>query len=978
MMDHKTWLWKKRSTEKTLVAADKSNASQRINEEEIQIQILQTDKVELERDLKILNEKLSFAHSDCNAKDELVEKHEKMAQEALAGWEKAESEAMSMKQELDDVKRQRVSGEERITQLDMALKECMQQLRFVRDEQEQRIHDAVVKTSGEFEKARIVLEEKLADTDRKLSKLGVENTQLSKALLAKEKLIQDVNEQRTRVEVDFKALMIRLESTEKENTSLKYEVRVLEKELEIRSEEREFNRRTADVAHKQHLESAKKIAKLESECQRLRVLVRKRLPGPAALAKMKNEVEILGRDRVETRRRNSNPSSSGSVDLAMDNFPDTPSKRLNYLVEKLNALEEENKSLKETQNNKTSQIDMESERSMHLPYELSVASMSDMGSDDKVSSGESLASALFSDLEHFKNGKRMGTLLQKTVGASDIDLMDDFAEMEKLAVVSLDKPFGSPHLASIEGSEIVDTLENRSVSVHSDVSGYGCWKHPDKSALMDSALEIIGDGTSFEKKKHHKVQSNLNKSMRKIIELVEGISLPSLDYGAFEKDGGYFTNKDSETTSGYMVRVFQWKTSELRAVLQQFIRSCNDFLIGEADFEKFAEELTLCLDWVINHCFSLQDVSSMREKVKKHFNWDESHSESEVEVGTPSQCSEADKLRALKEKLSHLPRNDCKVEDTQCNVRLEDKKLEDKLPNMEYANQDLEGRLQSEFGKSESLMIQLQESDKTRKGLQRDLETLKGSNGMIENQIDHHKSVNADLDTQLKDARAELNKAHQRFASPETKVENKSDCREELEATCVDLQFQPERVKNTETPKGDTTQEEKQLRSEWEITAASEKLAECQETILNLGKQLKALAAPKDSALLDNLVSNPSDNFSTTPPKKSINQRSSLLDKMLAEDNARNTMEVFSISGLKTPPAFLHGNSGSSLHPHGKEDSPERFLYRIGSKCNGNEAEHGSLAITPVKKNGGGGLFKKLLWRRNKGKNKKLNLPFAC
>lgn len=709
---------------------------------------------------------------------------------------------MLLKQEIGEVKRQRVAGEERITQLDMALKECMQQLRFIRDEQERRIHDAVVKTSGEFEKARVVLEEKLADTERRLSKLGVENTQLSKALLAKEKLIQDVNEQRTRAEVDFKALMIRLESTEKENTSLKYEVRVIEKELEIRNEEREFNRRTADLAHKQHLESVKKIAKLESECQRLRILVRKRLPGPAALAKMKNEVEVLGRDRVETRRRNSIPSPSGSVDLAMDNFPNTPSKRLNYLVEKLYALEEENKSLKDILSKKTSQIDIESERNMHLPYELSVASMSDMSSDDKVSCAESLASALISDMEHFKNGKRMGTLLQKTVGASDIDLMDDFVEMEKLAIVSVDKPFGSPHLASVEGSEIVDALENGSVSVHSDVSGYGCWKYPDKLPLMDSALGMVGDGTSFEKKKHREVHSNLNKSMRKIIELVEGISLPSLDYGASEKDGSYFANKDSETTSDYMVRVFQWKTSELRAVLQQFICSCNDFLIGEADFENFAEELTLCLDWVINHCFSLQDVSSMRETIKKHFDWDESHSESEVEVRTPSQFSEADKLRALKERLLHLPRNDCKIEDTQCNLRLEDEKLVDKLPNMEAANPDLEGRLQLEVGKSESLMIQLQESEETRKGLQRDLETLKGSNGMIENQIDHHKlateidhhnSVNADLDKQPKDARAELNKAHQRFASPETEAENKSDCREELETTCVDPQFQLER-----------------------------------------------------------------------------------------------------------------------------------------------------------------------------------------
>ncbi|KAM3289610.1 hypothetical protein P3S67_017898 [Capsicum chacoense] len=43
--------------------------------------------------------------------------------------------------------------------------------------------------------------------------------------------------------------------------------------------------------------------------------------------------------------------------------------------------------------------------------------------------------------------------------------------------------------------------------------------------------------------------------------------------------------------------------------------------------------------------------------------------------------------------------------------------------------------------------------------------------------------------------------------------------------------------------------EEKLLQSDWEITAASEKLAECQQTILNLGKQLKALASPADPAI---------------------------------------------------------------------------------------------------------------------------------
>ena len=203
-----------------------------------------------------------------------------------------------MKQELEKALQQRSVSEERLLHLDAALKECMLQLRFVREEQEKRIHDAVMKTSKEFESTRFVLDQKLAEANKRLAKVDGKNGKLNKALLAKEKVIEELHKHTTQMEVDFSSLVTRLESTEKENVSLKYEVRVLEKELEIRNEEREFNRRTAEVAHKQHLESVKKIAKLESECQSLRILVRKRLPGPAALAKMKNEVEMLGRNQA--------------------------------------------------------------------------------------------------------------------------------------------------------------------------------------------------------------------------------------------------------------------------------------------------------------------------------------------------------------------------------------------------------------------------------------------------------------------------------------------------------------------------------------------------------------------------------------------------------------------------------------------------------------------------------------------------------
>ncbi|CAL5326231.1 unnamed protein product [Camellia sinensis] len=1086
-MDHKTWLWKKKSTEKTIVAADKVNLSHNGNEEEK----TQNDKTELERDLKLLNEKLSSSLAECNAKDNLVEKHSRMAQEALDGWEKAEAEAMSLRQELDEVLQQRIVGEERLTQLDMALKECMQQLRFVREEQEQRIHDAVMKTSREFEKANIFLEEKLVDTNKRLSKLDAENTQLSRALLAKEKLIEDKNEQRTRADADFNALMTRLESTEKDNASLKYEVRVLEKELEIRNEEREFNRRTADVSHKQHLENVKKIAKLESECQRLRVLVRKRLPGPAALAKMKNEVEILGSDRVETRRKLS-ASRTGSMDFAMDNALDTPSKRFNYLAEQLCAMGEENRSLKETLNKNTnelqfsriiharntsklSQVEVQLEDSSigQTAHEFSLASMSDMGSDDKVSCAESWASTMISELEHFRNGKPMGMPTRKTVGASEIDLMDDFAEMEKLATVSTDKQFGSSRLASVEGSENVGPLQSQSsgdssaaadgkivavpdsglglsvinqdmqsenmligkypgwlqdilkvaleqnrvthrkpdeiledikvawryinntnssefvvvdaressnqfnASNHSDVNGQISWKPPNKSPSVDSNSGIISDEISRGKKSNHQVQSKLSRSICKTIELIEGICLSSMDYGASEiipaKGGSYFPNKNSETPSGYMVRVFQWKTSELSAVLQQFIQTCNDLLIGKTDVEKFVEELTSTLDWVMNHCFSLQDVSSMRDAIKKHFDWDESRSESDVEGGTFSQFSE----RAPKEQ-SYLPIvtawNCYKMEGTQLGLREESEQLKDELANMESANKDLERRLQSEIYKSEPLVIQLQESEKTTKSLQTELQTSKELKGMLDKQIENHKLGNGDLDTQLTVARVELNEVLQSFSSRETELENKNNCCEELDNACPDLKLQLGSVTKKEIPKHDVDQEEKKLQTDWEITAASEKLAECQETILNLGKQLKALAAPRDAALFDKLVS---DNVTTTT---TLMKKSSLLDKMLAEDNAEagerkfpKANEVVYISDLETP-ALLDGSPGSAFHPNGTTNPQESFLRENGIKHDDNEALSGSLAIVPSKKKGGGGFLKKLLWRRKKGNSKKMTL----
>jgi len=70
--------------------------------------------------------------------------------------------------------------------------------------------------------------------------------------------------------------MTRLDSTEKENAFLRYEYTVFEKDLQVKTEETEHTRRSMELAHKQQLRNVNKIVELEAECQRLRLLFRKK------------------------------------------------------------------------------------------------------------------------------------------------------------------------------------------------------------------------------------------------------------------------------------------------------------------------------------------------------------------------------------------------------------------------------------------------------------------------------------------------------------------------------------------------------------------------------------------------------------------------------------------------------------------------------------------------------------------------------
>lgn len=489
-MDRRSWPWRKKSSERIISTVEHGDAllvQKTCEKQDVKGNVPEnSDETEsplvLVNKVKDLNEKLSASLAESNAKDDLVRHHTKDAEEAVSGWEKAKAEAISLKQELDASLQQRHAAEDRVSHLDGALKECMQHLRFVREEQEQAIHDAVMKKARELDVIRIELEGNLAETRQRLLEAGAENSAIRRSLQEAIRSLEELKEGKTQAEAEVNLLQIRLSSLEEENAAVKYELRLLEKEQEIRNEEREYNRKSADAANKQHLESMKKIAKLETECQRLRILVRKKLPGPAAVAQMKTEVEILAKDTAEWKRKKSHANKGGfSVGSVLGepvhvSAQETSIKQINILSERLLSMEEDNDILKRTLEkrnnelqvsrvmcartaNKLSQVEsqldalcrghgigringmaidghVEFSKGMSMSYEPSLASISeDGGNDDEASCAESWASALISELAHFKKEKP-GMLSNKVIGSADFNLMDDFIEMEQLATVS--------------------------------------------------------------------------------------------------------------------------------------------------------------------------------------------------------------------------------------------------------------------------------------------------------------------------------------------------------------------------------------------------------------------------------------------------------------------------------------------------------------------------------------------------------------
>ncbi|KAH0880303.1 hypothetical protein HID58_067697 [Brassica napus] len=248
---------------------------------------------------------------------------------------------------------------------------------FMKDRQEESAFDDVI------------------EMKRKIHTLTAENSQLKKSLVAKEELTVSLQERKFQVESEFEALMTRLDSTEKENAFLRYEYTVLEKDLEVKTEETEYTRKSMELTHKQQLRNVNKIVELEAECKRLRLLFRKKFPDRSI--SMRNEGE-------EMKRRNANNKS----DLMMRDEAQSRKLKYDLLMEQIGNVRAENKNLMDIIMRKNMEI-----KDLSRGQKPLSASSFDIRSENSVIS---------------PSGSKEMKLL-----------MDDFNEMEKLAIVCTEK-----------------------------------------------------------------------------------------------------------------------------------------------------------------------------------------------------------------------------------------------------------------------------------------------------------------------------------------------------------------------------------------------------------------------------------------------------------------------------------------------------------------------------------------------------------
>lgn len=983
-MDRRSWPWKKKSSdkaaEKTVPATDIESASLtsvasqgdpekpkkashvKISVEsyahltglEDEVNILNNQVKALNDEVDSLNEKLSSAQAEITTKENIVKQHAKVAEEAVSGWEKADAEALALKQQLESVTLLKLTAEDKAAHLDGALKECMRQIRSLKEEHEKKLHETILTKNKQWDKIKLEFEAKLGDLNEELLRASAENSALSRALQERSNMLMKVNEERSRAEAEIELLKNDIQSCEREINTLKYELHIVSKELDIRNEEKNMSMKSAENANKQHVEGVKKIAKLEAECQRLRGLVRKKLPGPAALAQMKLEVENLGRDYGETRPRRSPgqiPSShlAPPPEISLENVQQCH-KENEFLMGRCLAMEEEMKMLKEALAKRTSELQvsrtvcaktMSKLRSLEAQVHVSnpqkgspilnlempgegilsqngsnppsLMSLSEDGIDEEGSYAESWATPMVAELSKIRMEKNIDKPV-KPENINQLEFMDDFLEMERLACVtesngpvsisesmadvkieneihsSVDdvaKSRDIPSVEQLESDSLSNLLEEVAPSVKIESNHDGSlskfqsrlsmiYESGGKGADMKKVLEDIkiimqemedalpkhSVNCSIERKHSASAIGSRMDAPYNNENLCNGVSL-ILD-SKQETSVDHIVNQEL-VTAIYQIHDFvtclskeAMETQDIPSDRQDIIKKSEEFsesvnkaLCSKLNLENFilnlsrvlakASELHINLfgfkgNGIENNSSDYIDkVTLLEKKVVQDDSFREkfsnscahiSHSTSDPELGEGNSSPGVD------------------LKFTSCKCSLEE------LGQLRSEKENMEIELSACAQNLEQTKFQLQDSEKLLAELKLQLVSSQKSNSLAETQLKCMAESYNTLETRAQELDAEVNLLRAKVEALDHEVQEEKQKSEKALATCKDLEEQLQRNETCSICALAIAEADSKSKKEREIAAATEKLAKCQETILLLGKQLKALGPSEHTGSL--------------------------------------------------------------------------------------------------------------------------------
>ncbi|KAL0853821.1 hypothetical protein Bca101_058973 [Brassica carinata] len=928
-MDRRSWPWKKKSTDKTTLVLDSADTSHPQLEKEVakkpkyvQISVEQythltsleeqiktydvqikshesqveayeervksfeeqveaydekvqsyAEQVErLNEDKEDLSEKLTSANEEIDAKEALVKQHCKVAEDALAGWEKADGEALTLKNTLESVTLSKLAAEDRAAHLDGALKECMRQIRSLKKDHEVNLHDVALSKNKQIEKITLEFEKRISDYEQELLRSAADSDALSRTLQERSNVLVQISEEKSRADAEIESLKSNLEMCEKEIKSLKYEVHVVTRELEIRNEEKNMCIRSAEVANKQHLEGVKKIAKLEGECQRLRSLVRKKLPGPAALAQMKLEVESLGGGDTRVKRSPSKASSpaksprgysSSGSDFSVVDSSQKVQKENEFLTERLLAMEEETKMLKEALAKRNSellesrnlcaqsnsklqsleaqlqQINSQKSSSLEVCQNLKTSnpsssiSVSEDGNDDSGSCSGSLS-------QQTKREKEMAALQRAESVSSHVELMDDFLEMEKLACL----PNQSSGNVSMDSKDCSGDQKSELVNVEGNTEPEDLDRGSPAVMEFKSRLSEVLESVSTD--------ADLGKIVENVKSILQDVNA-CMDQ---EKPSDVQDHPEEEAEQKLQSVHNDLKNAvssihEFVLLLRKEVRAGEDTVIEGNDFLELIDGFSITYNHVLSGHQNLDDFVSdlanvFNEAMELKVTF-KGLASSEVEVLSPdcidkvalpeSKSVDKDSSKEIYQNGGvhnepEVPCNENRV------LRYESESTLEEIEELKSEKEKMAADLKE-------LKCQLQESEKMLAEIRSQLDSAQRSNSLADTQLRCMTESYRSLETRAADLEIDVNQLKEKVRSLENELEDVKRNHQEAIIRCHELEEHIQRSRNTSLVAVEDEEADIKTKQERDLTAAAEKLAECQETIFVLGKQLNSLRPPQ-------------------------------------------------------------------------------------------------------------------------------------